>query len=82
MVESRSKQGLRWWVYGLAMAGLALAAFLITLLLTQSVWWALLALFAAGPVAQALLLSIGLRPQVVHHEDRTPGPDPRQLIRR
>jgi hypothetical protein len=47
-------------VYVALMTTAGVAAFLITFLRTDSIWWALLAMLVAGPVAQVVLRVLGL----------------------
>lgn len=46
--------------YAVLMTAAGTAAFLITFLSTHSIWWALLALLVARPVAQVVLRALGV----------------------
>ena len=57
--------------YGLLMAAAGATALVVTWRVTDSVWWGMLALLLAGPVAQIVLRAVGIG-------GRLPGDRPRR----
>jgi hypothetical protein len=63
MTTTRFRGSLGFQVgYGVFVAAAGVTALVLTWRATGSLWWALLALLLAGPVAQILLRAIGIDP--------------------